>query len=428
MNSSTSNELRRAACELRLADEIASKSDKIDRRKAIGRAAANNLSAILFALDSLSAPQSGRAVFNCPNCPVAVESQWLTPECPECGERCFLDPSAKPAPQSPAEAHCATCSCVPGMTPAVRFDTTPAEKEGAVRDHLIRMGWTPPAEAQPCGCGEATCTVPWEPGCGLGKSEQHAEAQPVAWSASHALLAEFVDTLNVRIEDVTVASKRLKELDARARKMISEAAATTPPSAPVGVEGWRVDPVEDDPDMLAVETPDGRTWFAKRGDRVFELAEALALARQPAPVGVPVDVVREYLDARACYEAATRPPNSHARAPVLKHDDPDALRLREARVALDNAIVLAQQPAAVDWVVRAAVEAEREACAKACDERAAYYHAGDDDGPNTRRGMACEACASVIRWRSTVSPSFLAKHEAEIADRLAAQPGGSDDR
>src|SRR5690625_5245036 len=58
MNSSTSNELRRAADELRSADALASKSDKIDRRKVIGRAAANNLSAILFALDSLSAPQS----------------------------------------------------------------------------------------------------------------------------------------------------------------------------------------------------------------------------------------------------------------------------------------------------------------------------------------------------------------------------------
>src|SRR5690606_26934562 len=34
-----------------------------------------------------------------------------------------------------------------------------------------------PAEAQPCGCGEAACTAPWEPGCGLGKSEQHVEAQ-----------------------------------------------------------------------------------------------------------------------------------------------------------------------------------------------------------------------------------------------------------
>lgn len=48
-------------------------------------------------------------------------------------------------PQPPAEAHCATCACVPGMTPAVRFDTSPAEREGVVRDHLIRMGWTPPS-------------------------------------------------------------------------------------------------------------------------------------------------------------------------------------------------------------------------------------------------------------------------------------------
>ena len=57
--------------------------------------------------------------------------------------------------QPPAEAHCATCACVPGMTPAVRFDTTPAEQDGAVRDHLIRMGWTPPAEAQ-ATCNKAT--------------------------------------------------------------------------------------------------------------------------------------------------------------------------------------------------------------------------------------------------------------------------------
>ena len=53
-----------------------------------------------------------------------------------------------PCPTHPAEAHCTTCACVPGVTPAVRFDATPAEKDGAVRDHLIRMGWTPPAEAQ----------------------------------------------------------------------------------------------------------------------------------------------------------------------------------------------------------------------------------------------------------------------------------------
>lgn len=48
--------------------------------------------------------------------------------------------------------HCATCTCKPGMTPAVRFDTSPVEREGAVRDHLIRMGWTPPQ--QPAAAGE----------------------------------------------------------------------------------------------------------------------------------------------------------------------------------------------------------------------------------------------------------------------------------
>lgn len=49
------------------------------------------------------------------------------------------------------EAHCATCTCVPGMTPAVRFDASPAEREGAVREHLISMGWTPPGAAAPAG-------------------------------------------------------------------------------------------------------------------------------------------------------------------------------------------------------------------------------------------------------------------------------------
>lgn len=40
--------------------------------------------------------------------------------------------------------HCATCSCNQNMTKAVRFDLSPAEKEGGVRDHLISLGWTPP--------------------------------------------------------------------------------------------------------------------------------------------------------------------------------------------------------------------------------------------------------------------------------------------
>ena len=44
------------------------------------------------------------------------------------------------------ECHCATCTCDPNMTPAVRFDLSPAQMEGAIRDHLIRLGWTPPEQ------------------------------------------------------------------------------------------------------------------------------------------------------------------------------------------------------------------------------------------------------------------------------------------
>jgi hypothetical protein len=42
--------------------------------------------------------------------------------------------------------HCRTCACGPNMTPALRFDLSPAQKEGAIREHLIRLGWTPPNE------------------------------------------------------------------------------------------------------------------------------------------------------------------------------------------------------------------------------------------------------------------------------------------
>lgn len=47
------------------------------------------------------------------------------------------------------DCHCATCTCASGMTPAIRFDASPAEREGAVRDQLIAMGWTPPQQSAP---------------------------------------------------------------------------------------------------------------------------------------------------------------------------------------------------------------------------------------------------------------------------------------
>ncbi|MCE7031772.1 hypothetical protein LY625_03930 [Lysobacter sp. GX 14042] len=94
----------------------------------------------------------------------------------ECGGECGNDwlgmdmyrkPDAYLAPAAPAgevvtdEAHCATCTCVPGMTPAVRFDASPAEREGAVREHLISMGWTPPGEDAPPAQGFDAEVVGW---------------------------------------------------------------------------------------------------------------------------------------------------------------------------------------------------------------------------------------------------------------------------
>lgn len=63
-----------------------------------------------------------------------------------------LSPGEPEARVGGEDCHCATCTCASGMTPAVRFDTSPVEREGAVRDHLIRMGWTPPQQpAAPSG-------------------------------------------------------------------------------------------------------------------------------------------------------------------------------------------------------------------------------------------------------------------------------------
>jgi hypothetical protein len=48
---------------------------------------------------------------------------------------------------------------------------------------------------------------------------------------------------------------------------------------------------------------------------------------------------------------------------------------------------------------RLVAEAERESCAKVCEERASYYDRGDDDGPESRRGNSARSCAYVIRAR-----------------------------
>lgn len=46
----------------------------------------------------VAVPADAVQVFNCHRCPVSVEARWQPPECPECGDPCVPDASAKPAP------------------------------------------------------------------------------------------------------------------------------------------------------------------------------------------------------------------------------------------------------------------------------------------------------------------------------------------
>ena len=167
--------------------------------------------------------------------------------------------------KSPAEAHCATCSCVPGMTPAVRFDATPAEKEGAVRDHLIRMGWTPPAEAQPAPYNRKR--IAWElertaMGDGYyGGALRAAKEFPEATPSVRSLLDRWATGKQSGLSDQT-------DLCAFALRIY--AAEGEPPSAPVGVKEMAK--------AIAAE-------FCPRGDYEHgDVIEAIeyALAQQPA--------------------------------------------------------------------------------------------------------------------------------------------------
>ena len=65
-------------------------------------------------------------------------------------------------PVLPDASHCATCTCAPGMTPSMRYDLSPAMREGKIREHLIALGWTPPGEARQLeyAIGHAAASLP----------------------------------------------------------------------------------------------------------------------------------------------------------------------------------------------------------------------------------------------------------------------------
>lgn len=159
--------------------------------------------------------------------------------------------------------------------------TVSAEHLEDLMRRMVGRGEQPPAEAQRCTCPSGDGSLRWP--CPAHPPEaQEQGGGEVVYQAKDETLGAWYD----------VAKARWDNYDSHLRRAVY----TAPPSAPVGV-----------------------------------------------PAGVPVGVVREYLDARACYDPSTQHPNS-----------PEGLRLREARNDLDAALYLAQQPAAVDMGVRMA--------------------------------------------------------------------------
>lgn len=117
------------------------------------------------------------------------------------------------------DCHCATCTCHPGMTPAVRLDTTPADKEGAVRDHLIALGWTPPNTAPP-------------PSAHVGVDELVTALVDAAYQDGMQELDEMsADTMRARDSIAHALAQQPAAVDEAAVKRAVAAAM----SAPVGI-------------------------------------------------------------------------------------------------------------------------------------------------------------------------------------------------
>lgn len=125
----------------------------------------------------------------------------------ECGEHSArsecadeLEAAIASAPQQPVGVpvgdgcHCGTCTCNPNMTPAVRFDLSPAQQEEAIREHLIRLGWTPPASDAEAKASDARAEIEklrreveeWGR-CAEAQAELHDEAERHADELAKAL-------------------------------------------------------------------------------------------------------------------------------------------------------------------------------------------------------------------------------------------------
>ena len=85
------------------------------------------------------------------------------------------------------------------------------------RNAMLRLSHQQPAPSVSCLCGESTCVEPWEPGCGLGNSEEHARPVSEPAASGEGLLEllrsirPVLGTPGTRDEDVIAQQQRIDE-------------------------------------------------------------------------------------------------------------------------------------------------------------------------------------------------------------------------
>lgn len=259
--------------------------------------------------------------------------------------------------QSSAEAHCTTCSCEPTMTPAVRFNTTPAEKEGAIRDHLIHMGWAPPAEAQ----GEDTLSDKIiEALDSLDDDADHLRA-----AGDPAMSRRVRDARNILHAAIFRNTPPSAPVGA-AEDMVLDAIERRGSSEPVGVEASGLAALVD-----ALDRADRKGYLPDAMQEAWDNFDITALAQQPTahPDDAAVDAFAAAMKEKLAAARAKgrggwngdepgmqQRLSDMLRAHVEKGDPRDVANFAMFLHQRGEAILPAQQPAAVDGAMAVLTE------------------------------------------------------------------------
>ena len=242
------------------------------------------------------------------------------------------------------------------LVPVADIDEAAAEIVRLRGELALAAGWhlesIAPAEAKggACGCGEATCVEPWEPGCGLGTSIEHARVSPqpaggeaVAWMTPGGDVSRSLLWCEERCLPgqkptplyTTPPAAQVQRISAGDAVFAFSALLTSLPHVvPFGSAAWATPGAKlaaafNEANGLAVscDFPSGLRYPKIEGELLEVIQEA---AKPEAPHPAAGDKVREELDALRGFYAAWRADNATG---------PSQRRLAEAR---DRVEALAQ--------------------------------------------------------------------------------------